>query len=176
MFTTVNSEFLLRLRRQLCSTTRSSFFQNLLFFHTLQEVFRSHVVYKIDLLPQSMRVKYILLYSGYLINFVVEPLMCPKMICRYNEAVMKCVSLEWNVPAEYQGCVSGNQCSVVLILQAHECFSLSKCKNTSLCPLCIQLAGSICCGISWVSTMIHRCAFSSVLFSYTMNVAMFSFL
>lgn len=78
-----------------------------------------------------MRVKYILPYSRYLINFVVEPLMCPKMICRYNEAVMKCVSLEWNVPAEYQGSVSGNQCSVVLILQAHECFSLSKCKNTS---------------------------------------------
>lgn len=57
--------------------------------------------------------------------------MCPQMICKYNEAVMKCVSLEWNVPTEYQGSVSGNQCGVVLILQAHECFSLSKCKTPS---------------------------------------------
>lgn len=88
-------------------------------------------MYEIYLLPQSTDVEYILLYSRYLINFVVESLMCPKMICKYNEAVMKCVNLEWNVLAEYQGSVSGNQCGGVLILQAHECFSLSKCKNPS---------------------------------------------
>lgn len=57
--------------------------------------------------------------------------MCPKIICKYNEAVKEHVSLEWNVPAEYQGSVSGNQCGIVLILQAHESFSLSKCKNPS---------------------------------------------
>jgi len=83
------------------------------------------------LLPQSTDVTYVLLYSGYLIDFVVESLTCPQMICKYNEAVMECASLEWNIPAEYQDSVSGNRCGVGLILQAHECFILSKCKNPS---------------------------------------------
>lgn len=70
------------------------------------------------------------------------------MMYKFNEAVIKCVSLEWNVVAEYRSSVSGNQCAVGLILQAHECFSLSKCKNSSKCCLYVWLARRICCRVS----------------------------
>lgn len=109
-----------------------------LFFHTSQELIRSKVVYEIRLLPQSTDVKYILQYSDYLINVIVEPLMCPQMIRKYNEAVMKCVPLKWNDPAEYQGCVSGNQRGIELILQSHEYFTLSECKYPSNSVLSIS--------------------------------------